>query len=100
MPEKKHDERIAKLLQPPTNQPISTPVEISLADYAMQVVKKFRKRGWTLPGGFGTAAESCTLEFHRHGSAKKVIRLKASDIGTRSPDDIVNKYLGPKKDDE
>jgi hypothetical protein len=99
MAQKKHDETIKRLLQPPTDQPITQPVERSLADFAQEVAKLFFRRGWSLPGGFGTSAETCTLTF-RDGAAKKVIRLKTSDIGTRTAEDIVNKYLGPEKDDD
>ena len=99
MAQKKHDETIKRLLQPPTGEPVTTPVEKSLADFAQEVAKLFFKRGWSLPGGFGTSAETCTLTF-RDGAAKKVIRLKASDIGSRTAEGIVNKHLGPEKDDE
>lgn len=99
MAQKKHDETIKRLLQPPENAPVTMPVERSLADFAQEVAKLFFKRGWSLPGGFGTSAESCTLAF-RKGHEKKMLRLKASDIGSRTAEDIVNKYLGPEKDDE
>ena len=93
MAQKKHDETVQRLLEAPTAAGITQPVERSLADFAQEVLKIALARGWSLPGGFGTSAESCLLEF-RKGQVKRSIRIKVSDIETRSAESLVDKLLG------